>query len=178
MTRRLFHQIHLWLSLPLGILFAVICLTGAILVFENEALQLLNPQADVSSMRKHDPARRELTGYGFFRETLRLHRWLLDAPAKKGERSVGKEVVGYGTLAMTAVLLSGVVVWWPRNKKVLRNRLSVSTGKGWRRFWYDSHVSVGFYATCRPRAGSVSSTRSTPARGAGRPRKRSISSPP
>ena len=64
MTRRLFHQIHLWLSLPLGILFAVICLTGAILVFENEALQLLNPQADVSSMRKHDPARRELTGYG------------------------------------------------------------------------------------------------------------------
>ena len=122
MTRRLFHQIHLWLSLPLGILFAVICLTGAILVFENEALQLLNPQADVSSMRKHDPARRELTGYGFFRETLRLHRWLLDAPAKKGERSAGKEVVGYGTLAMTAVLLSGVVVWWPRNKKVLRNR--------------------------------------------------------
>lgn len=147
MTRRLFHQIHLWLSLPLGILFAVICLTGAILVFENEALQLLNPQVDVSSMRKHDPARRELTGYGFFRETLRLHRWLLDAPAKKGERSAGKEVVGYGTLAMTAVLLSGVVVWWPRNKKVLRNRLSVSMGKGWRRFWYDSHVSVGFYAT-------------------------------
>ena len=74
MTRRLFHQIHLWLSLPLGILFAVICLTGAILVFENEALQLLNPQADVSSMRKHDPARRELAGsvIGFFLCRLRF----------------------------------------------------------------------------------------------------------
>lgn len=145
--RRFIHHLHLWISLPLGILFSVICLTGAILVFEDETLQLLNPHADISSMKKHDPAKRELAGYGFFRNTLRLHRWLLDSPAKKGERTLGKEVVGYGTLAMGVVLTSGVILWWPRNRKVLKNRLTVSYTKGWRRFWYDSHVSVGFYAT-------------------------------
>lgn len=145
--RKLFAKIHLWISLPLGILFSVICLTGAILVFENEALQLLNPSADVMSMGKHAPERKELVGYDFFHSTLRIHRWLLDAPAKKGERTVGKEIVGYSTLAMTIVLMSGIVIWWPRNRKVLKNRLSVTCSKGSKRFWYDSHVSIGFYAT-------------------------------
>lgn len=145
--RKLFAKIHLWISLPLGILFSVICLTGAILVFENEALQLLNPSADVMSMGKHAPERKELVGYDFFHSTLRIHRWLLDAPAKKGERTVGKEIVGYSTLAMTIVLMSGIIIWWPRNRKVLKNRLSVTCSKGSRRFWYDSHVSIGFYAT-------------------------------
>ena len=145
--RKLFAKIHLWISLPLGILFSVICLTGAILVFENEALQLLNPSADVMSMGKHAPERKELVGYDFFHSTLRIHRWLLDAPEKKGERTVGKEIVGYSTLAMTIVLMSGIVIWWPRNRKVLKNRLSVTCSKGSRRFWYDSHVSIGFYAT-------------------------------
>ena len=145
--RNLFAKIHLWISLPLGILFSVICLTGAILVFENEALQLLNPSADVMSMGKHAPERKELVGYDFFHSTLRIHRWLLDAPAKKGERTVGKEIVGYSTLAMAIVLMSGIVIWWPRNRKVLKNRLSVTCSKGSRRFWYDSHVSIGFYAT-------------------------------
>ena len=84
MIKKVIHLLHLWISLPLGIIFSVICLTGAILVFENETLQLLNPQADVSSMGKHAPERRELVGYDFFRQTLRIHRWLLDAPAKKG----------------------------------------------------------------------------------------------
>ena len=145
--RKLFAKIHLWISLPLGILFSVICLTGAILVFENEALQLLNPSADVMSMGKHAPERKELVGYDFFHSTLRIHRWLLDAPAKKGERTVGKEIFGYSTLAMAIVLMSGIVIWWPRNRKVLKNRLSVTCSKGSRRFWYDSHVSIGFYAT-------------------------------
>lgn len=145
--RKLFAKIHLWISLPLGILFSVICLTGAILVFENETLQILNPSADVMSMGKHAPERKELVGYDFFHSTLRIHRWLLDAPAKKGERTVGKEIVGYSTLAMTIVLMSGIVIWWPRNRKVLKNRLSVTCSKGSRRFWYDSHVSIGFYAT-------------------------------
>ena len=145
--RKLFAKIHLWISLPLGILFSVICLTGAILVFENETLQLLNPSADVMSMGKHTPERKELVGYDFFHSTLRIHRWLLDVPAKKGERTVGKEIVGYSTLAMTIVLMSGIVIWWPRNRKVLKNRLSVTCSKGSRRFWYDSHVSIGFYAT-------------------------------
>ena len=42
--RKLFSKIHLWLSLPVGIIISVICLTGAILVFEQDITQTLNPK--------------------------------------------------------------------------------------------------------------------------------------
>lgn len=85
--------------------------------------------------------------YPFFQTMRKLHRWLMNPPAQKGEKSVGKVVVGITTLVMVFILVSGLIVWIPRNRKALKNRLKVSYSKGWRRFWYDSHVSLGFYAT-------------------------------
>lgn len=84
--------------------------------------------------------------YPFFQTMRKLHRWLLDAPVRRGEGSVGKMVVGVSTLAMVLVLLSGLVIWIPRNRRALSNRLRISFTKGWRRFCYDVHVSLGFYA--------------------------------
>ena len=142
--RQFFHQIHLWLSIPLGILISVICLTGAILVFEKEITEIMYPETQVTQVegqqvRKQRPE--------FFRQVRALHRWLLDAPAKKGESSVGKTVVGITTVVMIVILISGIVIWVPRNNRTLKNRLQIScTGCG-RRFWYDSHVALGFYST-------------------------------
>ena len=45
-----------------------------------------------------------------------------------------------------AILTSGLVMWMPCNRRALKNRLRVSCAKGWRRFWYDSHVALGFYS--------------------------------
>lgn len=84
--------------------------------------------------------------YPFFQTMRKLHRWLLDSPARKGGQSVGKLVVGISTLAMVFVLVSGLFIWIPRTRKALGNRLQVSFTKGWRRFCYDAHVSLGFYA--------------------------------
>ena len=44
------------------------------------------------------------------------------------------------------VLISGIVIWWPRTKKALKNSLKIAVGKGRRRFWYDLHVAGGMYA--------------------------------
>lgn len=33
---RIFHKIHLWLSVPFGIIITLICFSGAMLVFESE----------------------------------------------------------------------------------------------------------------------------------------------
>ena len=77
----------------------------------------------------------------------KLHRWLMDVPPQKGDKTVGKTIVGVTTLVFVAILISGVVIWIPQTKKALKNRLQVSCNKGWRRFWYDSHVSLGFYTT-------------------------------
>lgn len=197
--RKFFAKIHLWLSIPLGIFISIICLTGAILVFEQEITQALNPHlyrvetasgntplspsqlAEAISRQVPDslqltslqfardpekpvwagfknagrktlsvnPYTGEVNGwsknYPFFQEVRKLHRWLLDAPAKKGDSSVGKFMVGITTLLMVVILLSGLVIWIPRTTKALKNRLKISCTKGWRRFWYDSHVATGIY---------------------------------
>ena len=77
---------------------------------------------------------------------MRLHRWLLDEYKRDGSFSWGKSIVGYATLVLAIIIISGIVIWYPRNKKVLRNRLKVKTKAGWFRFFYDLHVSGGFYA--------------------------------
>ena len=58
----------------------------------------------------------------------------------------GKMIVGVSTLMFVFVLISGIVIWWPRTKKALKNSLKIAVGKGRRRFWYDLHVAGGMYA--------------------------------
>lgn len=43
--KRIFKQLHLWLSLPAGLLLVVLCLTGAVLVFQSDIQQWLSRQA-------------------------------------------------------------------------------------------------------------------------------------
>ena len=81
----------------------------------------------------------------FFENTLKLHRWLLDAPQTKGEHTLGKTIVGISILLFVLDLLTGLVIWWPRKKKTLRNRLKVEFGKGTAHFLHDCHVSLGFW---------------------------------
>ena len=81
----------------------------------------------------------------FFENTLKLHRWLLDAPKAKGERTLGKTIVGISILLFVLDLLTGLVIWWPRKKKTLLHRLKVECNKGASHFLYDCHVSLGFW---------------------------------
>ncbi len=176
--RKTFAKIHLWLSIPLGVIISIICFTGAILVFEKEITQWVAPDLNRQEVRTSDedrkPSASRTTAYApnqksmlaehgkmpemkqskgrpkslpFFREVKKLHRWLLNPPAKKGEKSVGKVIVGVTTLLMVFILISGLVIWIPRTARSLKNRLKVSCSKGSRRFWYDTHVALGFYAT-------------------------------
>ena len=40
-ARKLFRKLHLWLSLPFGLIIMTTCLTGALLVFEKEITELV-----------------------------------------------------------------------------------------------------------------------------------------
>ena len=80
---------------------------------------------------------------GFIRK---LHRWLLMPPADThGGMSVGRIIVGSSAIAMTFILITGIVIWWPKNRKMLKARTTVRTDKDFRWFVYDSHVSVGIF---------------------------------
>lgn len=199
MTKKLFRKMHLWLSVPFGLIMSITCLTGALLVFEKEVDRLVRPelfyvnevgaaplpdsvliqritatlpdsikitgintfdnprlayQARLSKPRKASLYVDQYTGevkgryqrLPFFITTFRLHRWLL-GPARSADSGIGwgKLVVGISTLLFVFVLISGLVIWWPRNRKVLKNNLTVKVRKGWRRFWHDLHVAGGIY---------------------------------
>ena len=82
----------------------------------------------------------------FFQTVFRLHRWLMDSNPGEGKVFWGKKIVGASTIAFVVILLTGLVIWWPRNRKMLKNRLHIALKKGKNRFWYDLHVAGGFYA--------------------------------
>lgn len=48
-------KLHKWLSLPVGIIITIVCLTGAILVFQDEILELSNPSHYFVDVVKEKP---------------------------------------------------------------------------------------------------------------------------
>ena len=198
--KKIFRKIHLWLSVPFGLIITLVCFSGAILVFENEvtewfrrdlyyvetvkesplpmdkllekvATTLPDSVAVTGVSISSDPGRAyqvslskprraslyvdQYTGEvkgksersGFFMFMFRMHRWLLDS-MNPGNEGIfwGKMIVGVSTLLLVFVLISGIVIWWPRTRKALKNSLKITATKGWRRFWYDLHVAGGMYA--------------------------------
>lgn len=197
--KKAFRKIHLWLSVPFGLIITVICLSGAALVFEDEVTELCRRdlyyvekvsgaplpveylikkvagtlpdsvavtgvsissdaerayQVNLSKQRRASVYVDQYTGEvkgrheraPFFLTMFKLHRWLLDGMKPDGGIFWGKMIVGVSTLMFVFVLISGIVIWWPRTKKALKNSLKIAVGKGRRRFWYDLHVAGGMYA--------------------------------
>ncbi|HIZ00991.1 MAG TPA: PepSY domain-containing protein [Candidatus Bacteroides merdipullorum] len=197
--RRLFRKIHLWLSVPFGIVITLICFSGAMLVFEKEMAEWTNPglyrvehpsgqplsvgevvarvaailpddvevagvtvfsdpgrtwQVSLTKPRRASvyvcPYTGEIKGQyeraPFFRTMFSLHRWLLGSRPSDGGIFWGKTIVGVSTLLFVVVLLTGIVIWWPRTKKALRNSLKIVFRRGWPRFWHGLHVAGGMYA--------------------------------
>lgn len=62
--------------------------------------------------------------------------------------NIGRYIVGYGTLVFVIVLISGLILWMPKNKKALKNSLWFNWRKQTtiQRKMYDLHNILGFYA--------------------------------
>lgn len=190
--KRFFKKLHKWLSIPVGVFVSLICLSGAILVFQEEILETYYPERYFVSEVKNeaipldklvpmvntqlkdntvsavkipsDPKRSytmtlaegfrvsafvnqytgEITGYHKTRESafftvMSFHRWFLDST-----RTVGKYAVGISTLIMTFILISGFILWFPREFK--KSRFKIQTKKGRLRAMFDLHNVLGAYA--------------------------------
>jgi len=61
----------------------------------------------------------------------------------------GKYVVGIPTVLFIFMLITGIVLWWPKNKKARKGRFwfSWENVKTWKRKNYDLHNILGFYAS-------------------------------
>ena len=81
-------------------------------------------------------------GPGFFDWVLDLHMNLL-----LGE--TGRKIVAYSTLIFVVLLITGILLWWPKNRKAVKIatwfRWKPTTK--WKRKNYDLHNVLGFYAS-------------------------------
>ncbi|WP_423146666.1 PepSY-associated TM helix domain-containing protein [Rubrolithibacter danxiaensis] len=76
----------------------------------------------------------------FFYDVFALHRWLLG-----GNDGIGKFIVGVSTFIFLFILLTGIILWWPRTKAILLQRLKIKTDGSWKRLNNDFHIVLGFY---------------------------------
>lgn len=212
-----FRNVHLYLALAAGLIIMMSCITGAILVFEDELeqqfhheryfvqqqterlplQQLVNTalktegKGKLASVKVYsDPARsvevavvkakkKEHKGKSgkkakagekekapkpdvyvyvnpytgkvidvykvqdsFFWQVEQLHRFLLAGP-----NSIGKTIVGLSTLSFLIITVTGIILWWPKNKKILMQRLKFKTDGSFKRLNHDLHIVTGFYTS-------------------------------
>jgi uncharacterized iron-regulated membrane protein len=78
---------------------------------------------------------------GFFRIVLDGHYYLWLPPA------VGQPIVAVSTLVFVVMMITGLILWWPKNKGARKQRFSVKWNARWRRVNYDLHNVFGFYMT-------------------------------
>jgi uncharacterized iron-regulated membrane protein len=75
----------------------------------------------------------------FFSVTLDLHRTLLIPH--------GHEVVRWTTVAFFLIIVSGLVIWWPRNKRAAKQGFALKLNASPKRLNHDLHRVLGFYAS-------------------------------
>ncbi|RFZ92368.1 PepSY domain-containing protein [Mucilaginibacter conchicola] len=70
-----------------------------------------------------------------------IHLYLLLPPA------IGQWVVGISVIIFMVIMVTGLVLWWPKRKSDRKRSFTVKWGGRWRRVNYDLHNVLGFYAT-------------------------------
>jgi len=75
----------------------------------------------------------------FFRIIINGHYYLWLPP------SIGQPIVASATLIFLIMMITGVVLWWPKNKAARKQRFSIKWSARWRRVNYDLHNVFGFY---------------------------------
>jgi len=58
---------------------------------------------------------------------------------------IGHHIVSISTLLYIIMLISGIILWYPKRKKHLRQRLMIKWGTSPKRLNYDLHNVLGFY---------------------------------
>ncbi|MCU0444514.1 MAG: PepSY domain-containing protein [Microscillaceae bacterium] len=78
--------------------------------------------------------------YDFFTIIVQLHTSLLLPHA------IGRQIVGASVLIFVISLISGLILWFPKSKKGIKQRFAIKWKAHWRRKNYDLHNVLGFYS--------------------------------
>ena len=67
-----------------------------------------------------------------------VHRWMLAG-------DTGKMIVGVCTIIFLIILITGIILWFPKSNKLLLQRLRIKSNAGFKRLNHDFHIVFGFY---------------------------------
>jgi len=70
-----------------------------------------------------------------------IHLYLLLPP------KIGAMAVGISVLIFLALMITGIILWWPKRKSDRKRSFTIKWNGRWRRVNYDLHNVLGFYAT-------------------------------
>ncbi|MEN9997471.1 MAG: hypothetical protein RI922_461 [Bacteroidota bacterium] len=79
-------------------------------------------------------------GKDFYGKVLRLHRNLMLDDA-------GEWITGISALVFFFMIISGIILWWPTNKRIRKEKLVIKRKTHWIKMNYDLHSVLGFYAS-------------------------------
>ncbi|MFC0517006.1 PepSY-associated TM helix domain-containing protein [Mucilaginibacter angelicae] len=71
-----------------------------------------------------------------------FHRYLLG-----GKNSLGDWVISISTLFFLGILITGVILWWPKTKAIMKQRLKIKWDGSGKRLTHDLHIVTGFYTS-------------------------------
>lgn len=60
---------------------------------------------------------------------------------------IGQPIVASATLIFLIMMITGLILWWPKGKAARKQRFSIKWSARWRRKNYDLHNVLGFYMT-------------------------------
>lgn len=82
-----------------------------------------------------------LSGFFAFLIDGHINLWLPD--------QIGNEIVRWACVVFVVLLITGLVLWWPRNKNNRKQRLKFDWKEStrWKRKNFDMHSIIGFYAS-------------------------------
>ena len=83
----------------------------------------------------------ETSSSEFFMVMFRMHRWLLL------DTEIGRPIVGVATLIFVVMIITGMVIWFPKKVKNWKQGLRIKTNAKWKRTNHDLHNALGFYAS-------------------------------
>ncbi len=108
--------------------------TAQLTIHESDSIVFVNPyNSEVIAMVDHED------NFHFFEEG-HFNLWL---PEK-----IGHHVVGWGTFIFFLLLISGLILWWPKkwNKKTREQSFKIKWRAKFKRVNYDLHNVLGFYS--------------------------------
>jgi uncharacterized iron-regulated membrane protein len=113
-VRNAFFQIHLWVGVGAGVYILLMSISGSMIVYRNELSRRFSIE------------------------------WLVNLHENLLFGSTGRLVNGFGAICLTALCLTGAVIWWPGIKN-WRRSLTVNWRAHFARITWDLHSALGFW---------------------------------